>query len=90
MAEHLNATNAAITDMLQRVPAASAAAWGGDASHAQAAALKRLWSIAWREAQTQSYADAFLAIVACFAVATVMVPLMRNVAPPKAPSADAH
>jgi DHA2 family multidrug resistance protein len=43
-----------------------------------------------REAQTQTYADAFLAIGVCFVIATVMVPLMRKVAPPPTPSADAH
>jgi DHA2 family multidrug resistance protein len=37
-----------------------------------------------------TFADAFLAITVCFAVATLMVPLMRKVAPPKTPSADAH
>jgi hypothetical protein len=42
----------------------------GDAVHGHTAALKRLWSITWREAQTQTYADAFLAIGACFVVAT--------------------
>ena len=89
LAEHLNATNAAMADLLRRVAAADAAAWGGDAAHGHAAALKQLWSLAWREAQTQTYADAFLAIAVCFAVAVAMVPLMRKVAPPKGPSADA-
>ena len=38
----------------------------------------------------QTYADAFLIITICFAIATEMVPLMRKAAPPKAPVADAH
>jgi len=63
--------------------------WGGDAVHGQAAALKRLWSLAWREAQTRTYADAFLAMTACFVVATAMVRLMRKVAQPKGPTAGA-
>ena len=46
--------------------------------------------LTWREAQTQTYADAFLALAACFVVATAMVPLMRKVVPPKGPTADAH
>jgi DHA2 family multidrug resistance protein len=58
--------------------------------HGHAAALKQLWSLTWREAQVQTYADAFLAIAVCLAIATVMVPLLRKVAPPTAPSADAH
>jgi len=52
--------------------------------------LNEKTSLTWREAQTQTYADAFLAIGACFVIATLMVPLMRKVAPPKAPSSDAH
>jgi DHA2 family multidrug resistance protein len=43
-----------------------------------------------REAQTQTYSDAFLALALCLGIATVMVPLMRKVMPPKAPVADAH
>jgi DHA2 family multidrug resistance protein len=38
----------------------------------------------------QTYAEAFLAMAACFVVATAMVPLMRKVVPPKGPTADAH
>ena len=51
---------------------------------------EQLWAPTWREAQTQTYADAFLAMAACFVVATAMAPLMRKVVPPKAPTADAH
>jgi DHA2 family multidrug resistance protein len=87
LAEHLNESNTAMVDLLQKI---TAAAWAGDAVHGHAAALKRLWSLAWREAQTQTYADAFLAIGVCFVVATLMVALMRKVAPPGAPSSEAH
>jgi hypothetical protein len=51
---------------------------------------EQLWALTWREAQTQTYADAFLVMAACFVVATAMAPLMRKVVPPKAPTADAH
>ena len=90
LAEHLNATNSAMQDLLQRVAFADTAKWGGDAMHGHAAALKQLWALTWREAQTQTYADAFLAMAACFVVATAMVPLMRKVVPPKGPTPDAH
>jgi DHA2 family multidrug resistance protein len=90
LAEHLNATNAAMTDLLRRVTAADTAKWGGDAMHGHASALKRLWSLTWREAQMQTFADAFLVIAACFVVATLMVPLMRKLVAPPAPSAEAH
>jgi DHA2 family multidrug resistance protein len=90
LAEHLNTANPAVTDLLRRA-AATATAGGGDFQHGHAAALKLLWALTWREAQTQTFADAFLAIMACFVIATVMVPLMRKVAPPKGPPpADAH
>jgi DHA2 family multidrug resistance protein len=54
------------------------------------AALKQLWRLAYREASTMAYADAFRAIMIAFAIATLVVPLMRNVAAPKSPSPDAH
>jgi MFS transporter, DHA2 family, multidrug resistance protein len=63
---------------------------GGDAVHGNAAALKQLWSLTWREAQTQTYADAFLVIAVCFVAATLMVPLMRKVVAPKTPAAESH
>jgi len=52
--------------------------------------LQQLWKLTMREAQTQTFADAFLAVMVCFLVAIVLIPLMHKVAPPKAPSADAH
>lgn len=89
LAEHLNTANSAMADLLQRVTAADMAKWGGDPVR-DASALKRLWSPTWREAQTQTFADAFLVIGASLLVATLMVPVMRQVAPPAAPPADAH
>jgi DHA2 family multidrug resistance protein len=37
-----------------------------------------------------TFSDIYLVIMLCFALTTLSVPLMRKVAPPKAPSADAH
>ena len=54
------------------------------------AALKQLWLLAYREASTLAYADAFRAIMVAFIVATLLVPLLRNVAPGKASPGDAH
>ena len=56
----------------------------------QLAALKTLWHLAYREASTLAYADAFRAIMVAFIAATLLVPLLRQVAPPKTPPADAH
>ena len=61
-----------------------------DPVQAHAIALKKLWLLAFREAQVQAFADAYLMIAACFALAFVMVPLMQKVALPQTPSAEAH
>jgi DHA2 family multidrug resistance protein len=90
LAEHLNSSNPAMTALVDRVAAAETAGGAGDAIHGHAAAVKMLWRLAMREAQTQTYADAFLVIMICFVIATAMVPLMRKVRPPAAPPADAH
>ena len=54
------------------------------------AALKQLWQLAYREASTLAYADAFRAIMLAFIVATLLVPLMRKVGAPASPAASAH
>jgi DHA2 family multidrug resistance protein len=90
LAEHLNATNTAMTLYLDHGMALATAA-GGDPVHGRTAALEQLWSLTWREAQTETYADAFMVIALCLATATIMVPLLRKVVRPKAPPpADAH
>ncbi len=90
LAEHLTSSNPAMLHLVHSVAATRTAALGGDAVHGQAAAYRMLWSLTLREAQTQTYADAFLVIALCFVVATVMVPLLRKAGAPAAPSADAH
>jgi DHA2 family multidrug resistance protein len=89
LAEHLTTANAALTGLLGKVGTGYATALG-DGSHGQTAALRQLWALTWREAQVQTYADAFLLIAIAFVIATALVPLMRKVAPRGAPSADAH
>ncbi|MBV8736443.1 MAG: EmrB/QacA family drug resistance transporter, partial [Alphaproteobacteria bacterium] len=54
------------------------------------AALKQLWLLAYREASTLAYADAFRTIMVAFVAATLLVPLLRQVAPAKTPAADGH
>jgi DHA2 family multidrug resistance protein len=85
LAEHMTTANEPMNDWLVQV--------GRNLNHAAqagSAAIQQLGALVMREAQTQTYADAFLAIGVCFVIATVMVPLMRKVAPPPTPSADAH
>jgi DHA2 family multidrug resistance protein len=89
LAEHLTPANAAMGELNRRVVAHNTALFG-DAARAQAAALRQLRLVTLGEAQTLTYSDAFLLVGLSFAVATACVPLMRKVAPPKGPSADAH
>jgi DHA2 family multidrug resistance protein len=90
LAEHLNSTNVPMQGMLHQIGARFAAANGGDIVHGHGAALKQLWSVTYREARVQTFADAFLAMAVCLAVATLMVPLLRKITTPAAPSKDAH
>jgi DHA2 family multidrug resistance protein len=89
IASHLTPANGPMT----RLIAAAAQRYGafpGSPEAGHLAALKRLWQLAYREASTLAYADAFRAIMIAFIVATLLVPLLRNVAAPKAPGAEAH
>ena len=62
----------------------------GSAPAGHLAALEQLRQIAYREASTMAYADAFRAIMLAFLIATPLVLLLRKVAPPKAPVAGGH
>jgi DHA2 family multidrug resistance protein len=90
LAEHLNAGNAAMQTTMVRLGATFAGAHGGDALYGHAAAMKQLWSLTYREARVQTFADAFMVIAAGLIVATITVPLLRKIAPMTAPLADAH
>ena len=90
LAEHLNSANPVMTRMLQRTALHDSSLAGGDTHAGLGMALHTLRAVAMREAQTLTFADAFLAIGCCFVVATFMVPLMRKAAAPAGPSADAH
>ncbi|MBV8636272.1 MAG: MFS transporter, partial [Burkholderiaceae bacterium] len=78
LAEHLNYSNEALNQALQSLSAL------GDGAYSQ------LWQMTYREALTMSFGDVYLAVMSCFLVTLCMAPLMRKVAPPKAPSADSH
>jgi MFS transporter, DHA2 family, multidrug resistance protein len=90
LAEHLNGSNSSAQALLSQVAAADATRWNGDTVHGASAAIHQLWTLTFREAQTQAFADAFLAIMVCLIVATLLIPLMKKVLPPSAPPADAH
>src|SRR5579859_3463625 len=76
LAEHLNSTNFSMQQLLQQISVKFSAATG-DALHGQAAALKELWKLTYREAQVQTFADAFLVIGVCLAIAALLTPLMK-------------
>jgi DHA2 family multidrug resistance protein len=90
IASHLTPANGA----MQRFVASAAQRYQavpGNLDDGHIAALKQLWRLAYREASTLAYADAFRAIMIAFLVATLLVPLLRQIAAPKAPApADSH
>ena len=77
-------------DRLLSEMSARFAALLGSAHAGQEAALHQLYALAYREASAMAYADAFRAIMVAFALATPLVLLMRKVAAPVKPPADAH
>jgi DHA2 family multidrug resistance protein len=85
IAEHLTSANAQFMDLLHGIAARYTRAWG-DSVIGQAAALKKLWLLAYREAQVQAFADVFLEIAVCFALSVMMVPLMRELVSPGVPN----
>lgn len=88
LAEHLNTRNEPMNLWLEQLTD-SAQALGVNSLDAGQIALRRVWALTWREAQTLTYADAFLTIMVCFILATLLVPLMRKVQPGP-PPAEAH
>ncbi|GJG95294.1 DHA2 family efflux MFS transporter permease subunit [Cupriavidus pauculus] len=89
LAEQLNIRNESMAAFLNQ-SASHFSALSNEVGDGNAAAIRQLWALTMREAHTLTYADAFLVILVCFVVAIPLVPLMRKIAPPKAPSADAH
>ena len=80
IAEHLNFSNTELAGWLHRMTSRYIQAWG-DPTGGQVAALKKLWDVAYREAQVQAFADAYLVIAVCLVVSAMMVPFMRGVTP---------
>lgn len=64
-------------------------AYPGAVDDGHTAAIKQLFALAFREARTLAYADAFGAIMIAFVIATLLVPLMRDVKPPPPSAASA-
>ncbi len=89
IASHLTPANLPMEQLLHGMTQRYAALPDGpDIAHQ--AALEQLWNLAYREASTLAFADAFRAIMLAFLVATLLVPFLRRVGAPKAAVAAAH
>ncbi len=89
IAGHLTPANGAMQRFVQSTAERYGALPGGAVVGHQAA-LQQLWNLAYREASTLAFADAFRAIMLAFVVATLLVPLMRKVVAPATPAPAAH
>jgi DHA2 family multidrug resistance protein len=89
IASNLTLANGAMTRLMGEL-AARYGAIPGSLQTGHAAATKRLWQLAYREASTLAYADAFLVIMIVLVIATLLVPFLRNVAPTGTASSQAH
>ena len=89
IASNLNPANGAMTRFLDEMGQRYGAIPGSPAA-GHTAALKQLWELAFREASTLAYADAFRAIMIAFVIATLLVPLLRNIAAAGPASAASH
>jgi DHA2 family multidrug resistance protein len=79
IASHLTPANGAMERVLHTLGLRYGALPASPRAGADAA-LQQLWHLAYREASTLAFADAFRVIMSAFVVATLLVPLMRKVA----------
>ncbi|HEY1301801.1 MAG TPA: MDR family MFS transporter [Stellaceae bacterium] len=87
IASRLTPANGAMERLLAGLTLRYGDALGGSlAGHG--AALSRLWHLAHREAATLAYADAFRAIMVALAIAALVVPLLRKITAPAAPTPE--
>ena len=89
IATHLTPANLSMSRFVQGMTDRYAMQPGG-AEIGHQAALEQLWQLAYREASTLAFADAFHVIMLAFIGATLLVPFLRKVAAPKITPADAH
>jgi DHA2 family multidrug resistance protein len=89
IAYHLTPANSAMTRMIDGI-ARRYDALPGSLDTGHVAALKQLWHLAYREASTLAFADAFHAIMITFIAASLLVPLLRQVGTGKTAPAASH
>jgi DHA2 family multidrug resistance protein len=85
IAAHLTHANPATERLLSGLTERYGA-MGPSVGSGHTAALEQLWHLAYREASTLAFADAFRAIMVAFVLATLLVPLLRGVVAPKQPA----
>jgi DHA2 family multidrug resistance protein len=90
IASNLTPANGAATRLLMTVAQRRGGYGVAGGVDAQVASVAQLWHLAYREAATLAYADAFRAIMIAFVLATLLVPLMRPVAAGPKPAEPAH
>jgi DHA2 family multidrug resistance protein len=90
IASNLTPANGAMMRLVHGV-AGTYGAIPGAVDDGNAAALRRLWHLAYNEAATMAYADAFRVLMfGCF-IAALIIPFMKKVAPPSpAVASNAH
>ena len=89
IASRLTPSNGAMERLVAGMEGRYAAVPGSQQAGHQAA-LEQLWHLAYREASTLAFADAFRTIMLAFVVATLLVMLMRKVTPTTPAAASAH
>ena len=89
IAAHLTPASGATGRLLQGV-AARYGAMPGLLGPANSTSLGQLWHLAYREAATLAFADAFRIIMLAFILATLLAPLMLKVGAPAPAAAKAH
>jgi DHA2 family multidrug resistance protein len=89
IASTLTPANAALRSLMTATTRHLTALLGSPHAASQAA-LKQLWNLAYREAATMAYADAFRVLMLACLVAAALVPLMRKVAPAPPSAAAAN
>ena len=90
IAEHLNASNIAAQETLGKLSEKFTLVFNGDAVRGHDAAIKTLHSLIHREAQVQSFADAFVVIGIALALAALLTPLLKKVTAQSSPTASGH
>ena len=89
IASHLTPASGATTQFLDRTAERFAALPGAiDSGHA--AALRELWQLAWRQASTLAYADAFRVLMFACLAGALIAPFMKKIAQLPPASSAAH